>query len=78
MCISFSSCATTMDMETSIDFVEESMASSLETEMAENQNEVENYLIQEELKVQDMEETVIYVERPVYVPEEILLWKRKI
>ena len=32
MCISFSSCATTMDMETSIDFVEESMASSLETE----------------------------------------------
>ncbi len=70
MCISFSSCATTMDMETSIDFVEESMASSLETEMAENQNEVENYLIQEELKVQDVEETVIYVERPVYVPED--------
>lgn len=66
----FTSCATTMDMETALDFQEESRATSLENELEENKTEIEEYLIQEELKVQDVEETVIYVERPVYIPEE--------
>ena len=41
---------------------------SLEAEEERNEEELHEYLIQEELKVQDIEPTVVYIEKPVYVP----------
>lgn len=41
---------------------------SQEAEEEKNQEELHNYLLQEELKVQDVEPIVVYVEKPVYVP----------
>ena len=41
---------------------------SLDEEAEQNEQELHEYLIQEELKVQDIEPTVIYIEKPVYVP----------
>ena len=32
--------------------------------------EKSEYIVKETLKVQDMENTVVYIERPVYIPEE--------
>lgn len=41
---------------------------SLEEEENYNEKEMYDYLVQKELKVQDIEPTVIYIEKPVYVP----------
>lgn len=41
---------------------------SIEDEKERNEKELHEYLIQEELKVQDIAPTVVYVEKPVYVP----------
>lgn len=41
---------------------------SAEDEKERNEKEMHEYLIQEELKVQDIAPTVVYVEKPVYVP----------
>lgn len=41
---------------------------SLEDEKNQNKKEMHEYLVQEELKVQDIEPTVVYIEKPVYVP----------
>ncbi len=41
---------------------------SVEAEEEQNEQEIHEYLIQEELKVQDIEPTVVYIEKPVYVP----------
>lgn len=41
---------------------------SVEDEKERNENEMHEYLIQEEVKVQDIAPTVVYVEKPVYVP----------
>ena len=41
---------------------------SVEDEKERNESEMHEYLIQEELKVQDIAPTVVYVEKPVYVP----------
>ena len=41
---------------------------SVEDEKERNEKEMHEYLIQEELKVQDIAPTVVYVEKPVYVP----------
>ena len=60
--IVLSSCATTMDMEIATDLISESKATSLEDEIESNKTEIKEFLIQEELKVQDIEETVIYIE----------------
>ena len=43
---------------------------SLEDEKEQNEKEMHDYLVQEELKVQDIEPTVVYIEKPVYVPYE--------
>lgn len=64
-----SSCTTVKDLEENENsFEEESSAESLEDEEDQNKKEVKEYLLYEELKVQDIEDTVIYVDRPVYVP----------
>lgn len=66
----FTACSTTQYLGNPNDFEPESKASCIEEEEQLNEAEEKAYLIQEELKVQDVAETVIYVERPVYIPEE--------
>ena len=43
---------------------------SKEAEEEQNEEELHQYLIEEELKVQDIEPTVIYIDKPVYVPSK--------
>lgn len=64
------SCTTTRDMEMPNDFRAESTGATIEEEERLNAEDEANFLIQEELKVQDIAETVVYVDRPVYVPAE--------
>ena len=65
----FAACSTTQSLGNPNDFKPESTAASLEEEEQLNEADENNYLIQEEVKVQDVENTVVYVDRPVYVPE---------
>ena len=65
----FAACSTTQNLGVPNAFISESTAPSLEEELQQNENDENNILIQEELKVQDVENTVVYVDRPVYVPE---------
>ena len=65
----FAACSTTQNLGNPNDFKPESTAASLEEEEQLNEADENNYLIQEEVKVQDVENTVVYVDRPVYVPE---------
>ena len=62
----------TVDLEkTSTPVVEgDETLHSQEAEEERNEEELHEYLIQEELKVQDIEPTVVYIEKPVYVPYE--------
>ena len=53
-----------------IEFESSSNAASLEEELENNEKEEKGFLVQEELKVQDVQETVVFVDRPVYIPEE--------
>lgn len=66
----FAACTTSQSLENPNDFREESAALTLEEEKALNQKEVDGYLIHEELKVQDIPNTVLYIEQPVYIPAE--------
>lgn len=66
----FAACTTTQSLENPNDFKEESTAGTLEEEKVLNQEEVDGYLIHEELKVQDIPNTVLYIEQPVYIPED--------
>ena len=66
----FAACTTTQSLENPNDFKEESAAGTLEEEKALNQEEVDGYLIHEELKVQDIPNTVLYIKQPVYIPED--------
>lgn len=59
----------TVDLEQVTDDLAQSELSSLEEEAVAVENEEHEYLIAEELKTQDVQSTVIYVEQPVYVPE---------
>ncbi len=43
---------------------------TLEEESQVNEAEMNEILLQEELKVQDVENTVVYVDRPVYIPAD--------
>lgn len=65
----FAACSTTQNLGVPNAFISESTAPSLEEELQQNETDENNILIQEELKVQDVENTVVYVDRPVYVPE---------
>lgn len=66
----FAACTTTQSLENPNDFKEESTAGTLDEEKVLNQEEVDGYLIHEELKVQDIPNTVLYIEQPVYIPED--------
>lgn len=41
-----------------------------EQEKEKNEKELHDYLIAEEVKVQDIEPTVVYIEKPVYIPSD--------
>ncbi len=61
----------TVDLEALANsYEQESVASSRDEEIAENESTMHEYLVQEELKVQDQNDIIIYVEKPVYVPEQ--------
>lgn len=64
------SCTTTESLGVPNDFERESTGNSIEEEEQLNEVDENNFLTTEELKVQDVKETVVYVDRPVYVPEE--------
>ena len=63
------SCSTTQNLGIPNDFREESEGETLEEEIQKNETDEKNLLTREELKVQDVEDTVVYVDRPVYIPE---------
>lgn len=66
-----SSCTTVKDLEENENTFEESSSTeTLEDEETQNEKEVKEYLLYEELKVQDIGDTVIYVDRPIYVPDD--------
>lgn len=65
----FTSCSTTQNLGVPNDFRPESETNTLEEEQELNEIDERNCLTTEELKVQDIETTVVYVEKPVYVPE---------
>ena len=68
------SCSTTKDLEKinnerEVSEITDGAKSQEELEQI-NENELKNILITEELKQVDVEQTVVYIDRPVYVPEE--------
>ena len=68
-------CNTTKDMEAMYEEetraeAEATAAKSEEEEEQLNEAEMKGIFIQEEAKVQDVENTVVFVDRPVYVPQE--------
>lgn len=68
----FTACTTTRDLEKeSQDFVKEEVNKLTQEEIEEEAKKAEEYQVYEKLKVQDIEDTVIYIERPVYVPQEV-------
>lgn len=67
------SCSTTKDLETlnnntSDNSVSEGVNNQEELER-KNEEELKDILVAEEMKVVDVEQTVVYIDRPVYVPE---------
>lgn len=67
----FYSCKTVdMDVITSMEKSSMPGVDSLEEEQKKNLKEMENYMVEEELKEVDVEKTVVYVEKPVYYPLE--------
>lgn len=67
--LSFISCKS-VDLEnrTIPDTKAEKEFNSVKEEEEANESEIREFLIQEELKVQDIEPTIVYIEKPVYVP----------
>ena len=66
-----SACVSSRDLEKDVnesDFL--NSGESLEEEEQKNESELKGFYVQEELKVQDVEDTIVYVDRPVYVPEQ--------
>lgn len=61
----------TVDLEKKVNpkFEGDKALRSLNEEEEQNEKELHDLLIEEEMKVQDVEPTVIYVEKPVYIPE---------
>lgn len=52
---------------------------SIEEEIEKNEQEIHEYLVQEEMKVQDVEQTVVFIEKPVYIPyEEVKKVEKKV
>ena len=68
----FSACSTTKNLEKNIntDAFENNGTKNIEEEKQKNEAELHDYYVQEELKVQDVENTVVFIDRPVYIPEQ--------
>lgn len=68
----FFSCSTTKDLEEDLNLAEEETDGAQSEEEYEQKSEAEmrGIFVAEEAKVQDVEDTVVFVDRPVYVPEE--------
>ncbi|MBQ9623975.1 MAG: TrbG/VirB9 family P-type conjugative transfer protein [Treponema sp.] len=71
----FMACNTTKDMEAMYEEetkaeAEATDAKSEEEEEQLNEAEMKGIFVQEEAKVQDVENTVVFVDRPVYIPQE--------
>lgn len=66
-----SACVSSKDLEKDVnenDFFEDTK--NIEEEEQKNESDLKGIYVQEELKVQDVENTVVYIDRPVYVPEQ--------
>ena len=71
-CLVFGGCNSTKDLEKDVndeDFLE-SNAATIEEEEEKNEAEMKGYFIAEEAKVQDVQDTIVYVDRPVYIPQD--------
>lgn len=69
--IAFVGCKTVDLEENSIPNIEsDETIKSIEEDEEKNEKELHEYLVQEEMKVQDVEQTVVYIEKPVYIPYE--------
>ena len=68
------SCSTTKDLEkmnNEKDVAEVTEGAESQEELEQlNEEEMRNILVAEELKQVDVEQTIVYIDRPVYVPEE--------
>ena len=65
----FVSCKTTdLEKDSDTEIQGDETIKSKEAEEEQNEEELHEYLIEEELKVQDIEPTIIYIDKPVYVP----------
>lgn len=68
------SCSTTKDLEkmnNEKDVAEVTEGAESQEELEQlNEEEMKNILVAEELKQVDVEQTIVYIDRPVYVPEE--------
>lgn len=62
----------TVDLEKEIEpeVTKDVSLKSIDDEIEQNEKELKKYLIEEEMKVQDIEPIVVYVEKPVYVSEK--------
>lgn len=72
-CVLFS-CSTTRDMEKEFEEENAKEAASFGAESQEeieqrNEAEMKGFAVCEEAKIQDVENTVVYVDRPVYIPQ---------
>ncbi len=66
-----SACVSSKDLEKDVnesDFLDS--GENIEEEELKNESELKGFFIQEEQKVQDVEDTIVYIDRPVYVPEQ--------
>lgn len=68
----FASCSTTKDLEENLNVAEKETggAKSEEEYEQKSEDEMRGIFVAEEAKVQDVEDTVVFVDRPVYVPED--------
>ena len=71
----FISCVTTKDLEKeykkeTTPEIDKNGAKSQEEVERQNEKEMHDILVTEEAKVQDIEDTVVFIDRPVYVPYE--------
>ena len=71
MCILMFIGCKTVDLEKMAEprFEGDKTLQSLSEEEERNEKEMHDLLVAEEMKVQDIEQTVVYVEKPVYIPE---------
>lgn len=63
------SCTTTQSLDSFENLDDDFINSTIEEYLQNMENNEDNFLIQEEVKTQDIENTIVFVDRPIYVPE---------